>query len=215
MRAIAKGTEPLSLTAYRQTPGCDFDDYKDKDGLRYALVTEQRGICCYCMGRIHIGPTSMKIEHWHCQNRYAAEQLSYRNLLGACLGGKGQPPRLQHCDTRKADLDLLWNPAEPGHHIETRIRYEADGSIRSDDAMFNAQLNEVLNLNLPFLKNSRKGLLDAILSWWKKEKARLHGSIPRARLERERDRLSRSDKLQPYCQVIIWWLEQRLSRMPA
>ena len=43
----------------------------------------------------------------------------------------------------------------------------------SDDAEFDDQLNEVLNLNLPVLKNNRKGVLDAVLEWWKREKARI------------------------------------------
>ena len=59
-----------------------------------------------CMGRIHNGPATMKIEHWQCQRRHSAEQLNYRNLLGACLGGDGQPRHLQHCDTSKGDHDL-------------------------------------------------------------------------------------------------------------
>jgi len=61
MRAITKGPEPPSLTAHRQTPPCDYDNYTDKDGLRHSLVTEQRGLCCYCMGRIRNGPKTMKI----------------------------------------------------------------------------------------------------------------------------------------------------------
>jgi hypothetical protein len=69
---------------------------------------------------------------------------------------------------RKGDSDLLWNPADPAHHIETRVRYELDGSMHSDDAVFNDQLNQVLNLNLPLLKNNRKGILDAVLDWWKR-----------------------------------------------
>ena len=52
MRAITKGPEPVSLTAHRQTPHCDYDNYAAKDDLRNALVSEQRGLCCYCMGRI-------------------------------------------------------------------------------------------------------------------------------------------------------------------
>ena len=121
MRGIAKGAEPASLTAHRQTDHCDYDNYQDKPALRHALATEQRGLCCYCMGRIHNGPETMKIEHWHSQSQYGGEQLSYRNLLGACLGGHGQPSKLQHCDTRKGYLDLEWNPADPAHHIETRL----------------------------------------------------------------------------------------------
>lgn len=81
MRAVTKGPEPASLTRHRLTPHCDYDNYAEKDDLRYALVTEQRGLCCYCMGRIRNGPAAVKIEHWQCQARYPVEHLSYRNLL--------------------------------------------------------------------------------------------------------------------------------------
>ena len=84
MRAITKGREPVSLTAHRQTPHSDYDNYPEKDDLRHALVTEQRGLCCYCMGRIRPERARMKIEHWRCQKDHDGEQLNYRNLLGAC-----------------------------------------------------------------------------------------------------------------------------------
>lgn len=216
MRAIVKGPEPASLTAHSQTPHCNYDNYADSDALRHALVTEQRSLCCYCMGRIRNGPMTMKIEHWRCQSCYPDKQLEYRNLLGTCLGGDGQPPHLQHCDTRKGNKDLQWNPADPAHHIETRLRYEADGSIRSEEAEFDRQLEEALNLNLPILKNNRKGVLDAILDWWRRERARLRGPVPRARFVSERDRrINGPGELQPYCQVAVWWIEQRLAKMPA
>jgi hypothetical protein len=156
----------------------------------------------------------MKIEHWHSQKRHPSEQLSYRNLLGACLGGEGQPEKLQHCDTRKKERDLRWNPAVPGHRIEDRIQYELDGSIKSGDSEFDGQLNDVLNLNLAVLKNNRKGILDVVLDWWKWEKARLHGPVPREQFERERERhIAGAGHLDPYCGVVVWWLEQRLLRM--
>jgi len=216
MRAITKGAEPPSLTAHRQTPHCDYDNYGDKNGLRRALVTEQRGLCCYCMGRIHNGNDTMKVEHWQCQDRHQDKQLNYHNLLGACRGGEDQPSHLQHCDTRKRNHDLRWNPADPSHHIETRIRYELDGTICSDDDLFDTQLNDVLNLNLPVLKNNRKGILDAIIDWRKREKDRIRGPIPRDRLERERDRyLTGNGELAPYCQVAVWWLGQKITRMTA
>lgn len=214
MRSITKGPEPPSLTAHRLTPHCDYDNYADKDALRHALVTEQRGICCYCMGRIRNGRTTMKVEHWRCQSDHPDEQLDYRNLLGACLGGDGRPPRLQHCDTRKGNRDLQWNPADPAHRIETRIRYEADGSIRSDDAGFDAQFDEVLNLNLLFLKNNRKAVWVAVIEWWGLHVRGRNGE--RRRLERERHlRVAGNGDLDPYCQVAVWWLDQRLARMPA
>lgn len=214
MRGIKKGAEPPSLTAYQKTVGSNYTDYDDKDALRQALVIEQRELCCYCMARIWNGATAMKIEHWQAQSRYPAEQLKYRNLLGACLGGQGQPPELQHCDTRKGARDLQWNPAEPAHHIETRIRYEVDGSIRSDDASFNQQLKSVLNLNIDVLRNNRKAVLAGIVEWWSMEKARLRGPVPRARLIAERNRrVAGNGQLAPFCQVAVWLLDQRLARM--
>ena len=216
MRAIAKAPEPVSLTTHRQTPHCDYDNYAAKDDLRNALVSEQRGLCCYCMGRIRNEPTTMKIEHWWCRAHHPGGQLNYRNLLGSCQGGEGQPRSLQHCDTQKGDTDLAWNPADPAHRIETRIRYELDGSIRADDADFDGQLNDVLNLNLPVLKNNRKGIYDAVLQWWKSQKKWSHGRVPRERLERE---LARHDagvgELAPYGQVAVWLLDQKLAGMAA
>ena len=216
MRAIIKGAEPPSLTVHRKKPYSDYDNYQAKDDLRHALVAEQRGLCCYCMARIRPELVSMKIEHWKSQKHHRGEELNYRKLLGACLGGHGKPARLQHCDTRKGDRDLKWNPAEPVHHIETRIRYEPDGSIRSDEADFDRQLKEVLNLNLPLLKNNRKRILDAVLQWWRREKARIGGPVPRDGLVRKRaEHIGGGGELAPYCQVAVWWLELKLARMAA
>ena len=214
MRAIAKSAEPRSLTTYRQEQPCDYEDYRDKGALRHTLVTEQRGLCCYCMGRIQNEHGKMKIEHWKSQSLCPEEQLNYQNLLGACLGGEGRPQRFHHCDTKKGCLDLCFNPADPGHHVETRLRYEVDGSIRSDEPEFDAQLAEVLNLNLPILKNNRKGILDGILDWLRLEKESRRGPVLRARFERERDRrIAATGPLEPYCQVAVYWLEQRIRSM--
>lgn len=217
MRAITKAREPASLSTHRQTAHCDYSNYAFKDELREALVREQRGLCCYCMTRIAANGSSMKIEHWRCQSRNQALELVYRNLLGACMGGHGQPEHLQHCDTRKAESDIKWNPAEPDHRIEHRIRFELDGTIASDDPEFDVQLNAVLGLNLPLLKNRRSSVLRAILDWWKGEKARLRGPVPRERLERERARRvgDGNEALAPLEPVTVWWLDQRLARQTA
>lgn len=214
MRAIPKRREPTSLTSHRRTPHGEYDNYPDKDTLRDMLVNEQRGLCCYCMGRIR--RDSVKVEHWRSQSRFPDEQLDYGNLLGACQGGEGQPRSRQHCDTRKRDSDLCWNPANRSHAIEERIYYEADGSIRSDDADFDAQLDEVLNLNLQVLKNGRRRIREQVVHWWKTEQRRLRGPVPRARFEKERERrVVGVGDLEPYCQVAVWWLDRRLSAMSA
>ena len=125
MREIAKGPEPPSLAAHRNSFG-DYRNYRDKRELRRALVEEQRGLCCYCMGRIH-DDQNTKIEHWRSQNRYRDQQLVYRNLLAACLGRIGKRRSEKHCDTRKENQDLSWNPADPNHHVGKgvlRIRWQ-------------------------------------------------------------------------------------------
>ena len=192
----------------------DFDTYPEKDTLRQALVSEQRGLCCYCMGRIHPNTNSMKIEHWRSRAKCPSERLKYQNLLGACLGGQGQPASKQHCDTRKGDRDLKRNPSNLAHNVEALIRYETDGSIRANDVDFDLQIDRVLNLNLVALKNNRKNVLDAVLDWWRLEKKRVRGSVPRSRFIRQRNQRVAGDRpLQPYCQVAAWWLDQRLARM--
>jgi uncharacterized protein (TIGR02646 family) len=208
VRPIVKGPEPHSLIEHRKSEHSDFDNYQGKDDLRRALAGEQRGLCCYCMGRIREDPRTMKVEHWRSQDNYPHEQLNYRNLLGACIGGEGQPANHQHCDTRKRNLDLMWNPANPEHHVETRLKYEPDGTIRADEPVFDTQLNQVLNLNLAWLKNNRKSVLTALLQWWNGSKP-----ISSERIDREiRSRTGGNGELQPYCQVAVWWLTRKLAR---
>ncbi|MDE0691345.1 MAG: TIGR02646 family protein [Gammaproteobacteria bacterium] len=211
MRRIRKGREPASLTAHRQGGG-SYGDYRQKQELREALVAEQRGLCCYCMGRIRADEASMKVEHWRSQARYRTLELSYRNLLGACRGGQGETPCHQHCDTRKGERDLIWNPADPVREVEARVGYRLDGSIYSDDASFDDQMKEVLNLNISFLKVNRVVVLDSVVNWWKKEKARLRGRVPATRLRQKRTQLvDGPGSLTPYCQVGAWWLERKLA----
>ena len=213
MRQITKGPEPQSLTAHRKAPFSDYDNYKAKDELRRALVTEQRGICCYCMDRIR-DDGQTKIEHWQSRSCHRNQQLVYRNLLAACWGGMGVRGSQQHCDTRKGNRGLSWNPADPSHDIEAKIRYEVvDGSIRSDEEVFNAELDDVLNLNLPILKNHRKEALNSLSQWWQRERERRRKSDLRL-LQRERERWQgENGELRPFCQVVIWALDQRIAKL--
>ena len=207
MRSISKGREPASLTTHRSTLHGDYDNYADKDALRAALVAEQSGLCCYCMCRITKQLDTMKIEHWRSRFAYPEQELNYRNLLAACRGGEGQPLRLQHCDTRKSDRDLLWNPADPERRIEDRVGYASDGTIQSDDTVFDRELNDVLNLNLPRIRNHRRAILDAVLHWWRRQRR----PVPSELLERQIERRN-TPLLEPYVQVGIWWLKRKLAR---
>jgi uncharacterized protein (TIGR02646 family) len=201
---IIKAAEPNSLTQHRAKAHTHYDNYAQKDELRTALVGEQKGLCCYCTGRIRAEPAAMKIEHWQSQAKYPQYQLNYGNLLGACLGGQGQAPPNQHCDTRKANRELRWNPATAAHMIESRLRYLADGTVESPDAAFNTQLHDVLGLNLAYLKNSRKAVLDTVLIWWR--------STPNARQKMQAQidqRTNHAAEYQPFSPVAVWFLRQK------
>jgi uncharacterized protein (TIGR02646 family) len=207
MRSIQKRTEPRSLTEHRSSPFATYDNYKDKDGLRKALVNEQRGLCCYCLGRIRPDRSAMKIEHWHAQSQHPDEQLDYRNLLAACLGKTRE--LVEHCDTMRADEPLAKNPANPLHRVEDLIVFRGDGTIYSHDTAFNRELDEILNLNTPYLKNRRKEMLRAFLDRIGREGAR------EQQLRKELGDYSgesHSRNLEPYCMIVVAWLRKRLAR---
>lgn len=206
MRAIAKGNEPASLTQHRMKPHSDFDNYQGKDALRAALVAEQRGLCCYCLTRIIADGQVMKIEHWQCQANYPHLQLAYANLLGACLGGHGAKPESQTCDNRKANQDLKWNPATAAHVIESRVSYRNNGEIRSDDQQFDSELDAVLNLNIAYLRNSRKGALEAVQKWWQIKKPN------RNQVQAQINRIDNGiGELEPFTPVAVWFLKRKLA----
>jgi uncharacterized protein (TIGR02646 family) len=215
VRQIAKRREPASLTAHRKTPESNYDNYREKSELRASLVGEQGGLCCYCMERVYANSVSMKIEHWKSQDVYPQFQLVYQNLLAGCKGGEGQPDAKKHCDTSKGNKELKYNPADPAHHVETWIWYEDNGSIRAHDAEFDGQLNTVLHLNLERFKNSRAGVLSAVLAWWRIEKQRVRGPVPKIVLQQKLAHWSSgTPNLAPYCHVVVWLLKNKLAGMP-
>jgi uncharacterized protein (TIGR02646 family) len=209
MRNIQKKSEPKSLTQHRANTNSDYDNYPQKQDLRDILVGEQKGICCYCMQRIKAESTKMKIEHWQCQDRYPHQQLDYNNLLGACLGGEGQEPERQHCDTKKGNRDLLYNPANRFDDVESKLRFLRDGQIESDDPQFNQEINDVLNLNENRLVRNRKAALDAFQQGFMGKNPTKAG-IEKALREWNGEN---GEVLQPFCQVVVYYLRKKLKRM--
>lgn len=212
MRVIVKRNEPTALAQHRSTPHSNYNNLllSQKDAIRVALATEQRGLCCYCLSRIRARAAEMKIEHWHSQAHYPAEQLDYSNMLGACMGNETQPRIDQHCDTYKGDKNLSRNPAAPSHSVEDFIHYESTGRISSPDRAFDTELNLVLNLNVAFLINNRKAALVAF-----QQTLRKRGEIPQATWERwlrDWNGESNASDLRPFCNVIVYWIRKHLRR---
>jgi uncharacterized protein (TIGR02646 family) len=210
MRNITKSPEPHSLTAYRAANPTDYNGYPEKNALRASLVAEQGGVCCYCLARIRPKIGSMKIEHWRSHSGYPNLRLVYGNLLGACMGGEGQRGSDQHCDTYKAEKDLSRNPADPTHNVEAHMHFLSDGTITSDNATFNHELNAVLNLNHPFLKTSRKQVVLAL-----QKTLQRRGTLTRQQWQRLHDEWrgqTNTGELHPFCSVVVYWIAKKLAR---
>lgn len=206
MKYIKKGAEPRSLTHYRaKDSNPTYEGYREKDDLRKALLADQRDICCYCMGRIKI--RKMKIEHWKPQTEFENLQLDYKNLIGACLGGKGYPQHLQHCDTRKGDKLIAINPTNK--NCETLVKFSSSGDVYSDNKDINRDLNEILNLNIKPIRDNRIDRFDMELNRFKKKHP---GKWTKDILTREIRRFSEQRPYKPYCQIFVSYLKKRLAR---
>jgi uncharacterized protein (TIGR02646 family) len=224
MRQIIKSKEPNVLLQYRKTAGATYNGFQSvgrMKALRKSLVSEQGGICCYCMQRIRPTENAMKVEHWHSQSEHDAEQLDYRNMLAACMGNQGEPNDEQHCDTLKGNKSLLRNPANPDHRIEDFIKYLGDGSIESSNQEFSNQLGKglsskgmlhkgVLNLNRPLFVSNRLSVLDAFRKSLPRNKTLTKGEL-RA-MEKYWGRGATGIELQPYCGIVVYWVKKRLAR---
>ena len=219
MREIVKSREPRELEEYRRKSDAVYDGpqfTEVKEAIRDQLLNEQGYLCAYCMRRISSGYGQMKVEHWHCQDNYKFEQLDYKNMLGVCSGNEGSPLENQTCDTRKGNVELKYNPANCSHRIESQIYFLLDtGMIESSDGEFNAQLNNVLNLNHTRLKNNRKvvwGEVHQELSKRFSKKPGTRTSVEKAtEIEKLLGKWNSKDGqgfLREYCAVAIYYLER-------
>lgn len=212
MKHIEKKAELQTLTRHRLQPHAGYDNYVEKDELRAALLSEQGGICCYCMQRISMA--EIKVEHFASQKKYPHRRLEYDNLLAACLGGQGSPRHLQHCDTHKGDDDIKLNPTDGVRNCEHFVRYAPDGRIYSDHADINCDLHTTLNLNLQTLKSNRKAVLDGAIEVLRRR--RPDGQWVRAFLEAAKKKWQgrgRDGSYAPYCQIVVVYLDRKLRRL--
>ena len=146
-----------------------------------------------------------------------AEELDYRNLLGACLGGDGQPPaHLQHCDTCKGDRDLSVESGGSGPLTSRRAFVTSrTGAIQvqrrilsASPARGSAESQPPVSQEQPEGNSRRHPLIGG-----DSEKATASRSCSAgARFQKERDSAASTatGELDPYCQVAVWWLDQRL-----
>lgn len=216
MRTIRKSHEPAAWVKHRSTPGATYDDVDaPKDELRRALVKEQAGVCCYCLGRITPAAKGMKIEHWASQDRHPHRQLDYGNLLGACMGGEGSPRSQQHCDTAKGNEDLFINPADPRHRCSELFTYHSTGKIEAanGDARVEKDI-ATLALNQPRLMAGRRAVVEEVTG----EVVRLKRTLSASKLLVLAAKLEQPDasgNLRPFCQAGVFWLVRQAQKRPS
>lgn len=173
MIVVQRGKEPGSLLAFRkQYPDADYETDIPTNVLmdiRKQMWEEQGHLCAYCMKKID-DPRVVRVEHCrprHPQNETEHDKkatLDFKWMLGVCHGNslnKGVKPEDMTCDAHKGNAELTVNPFDK---VSVRkIKYKADGSIYSDDAEINKDVNVTLNLNClaVSLPQTRKNVLMA------------------------------------------------------
>jgi uncharacterized protein (TIGR02646 family) len=206
MIPIMKLDEPAGLVKFRHQPAATYEALPSqlKQEIREALVQEQRGLCCYCMGRIRPDSPCMTIEHWQPQSLQPARQVDYANLLASCRAK-------EHCNHFRENRVLVHNPADPAIAaiLEGHLDYLGDGSIESTNAALMSEAEQCLGLNNGRLKSNRQAVLQAFMQ-------AIRPSFPSRRgLERLlSDHLgtTHANALPAYVGVIRYWLRKRLAR---
>lgn len=213
MLRIIKNKEPKEWTAYRTTPGVDYQAIPE---LVDALLKEQGYLCAYCMRRVpcrdKITNEDHHVEHILSRDGHDDKKLEYSNMVICCPGHIGDE---DHCDRKKQSQDVSFSLFD-GNFIST-LSYKSDGEIVSTNEQYNKEINKVLNLNTPLLKENRKKAWEGV----KQALINEQGSKPwrKAVLEKclgkYKSMKCRDGKLQyiPYCGIVIYFLEKKIRQL--
>lgn len=214
--------QPISLVRHLKTPHHSYNNYKEKDELRAALLSEQGFICCYCMRRIQEAVANkMEIEHFKAYSIYNGTDgkpdltLDYSNLLSACKGNEGASKHLQHCDEHKGNTEILLNPTDK--NMMQKVRFDSSGNIfiaEKDDTegVLNRDLTETLNLNVQTLVSERKKIWTTLDQAMRKEFGMKPPTKSFITQKLKEVSVQNNGKFEPICQVYIYYWEKKLKR---
>ncbi|WP_419780520.1 hypothetical protein [Maridesulfovibrio sp.] len=226
MLNIKKSTETQEFKDFKreQSKVCDLSDYdgkynelitsEAKNAAQKSLCEDQGYLCCYCMQRInHVrcpddkvqDVKCMRLEHFKCQSNHKELKFEFSNMLAACHGFNHRRDSEKHCDVSKADAELKYDPSS--YDVERIVFYLPDGTIYSNDTEFSEQLDNVLNLNIEYLKRNRKSVRDGVkkyldITGWKE------GNYKKALAKYETQ--NSDGELKEYCGVAINYLKKKL-----
>lgn len=206
MYLVKKSAEPKSLITERESHKDRLaePDYKvwsylqaqTKADIKTKLLEEQRGVCCYCTSRINA--ETCRVEHWEPQSLEPGKRLSWSNLLAACPGMSGA----SHCDVLKGARRVVINPQNEGH-IRS-LRYSNSGKMTSSSKGLQAEIDDVLGLNIVELMRARKEALRTFLSKWAPKRETLAGK--KKKLAERVRRLIDKNPADPFLQIVLYYL---------
>lgn len=206
---IRKAGVPKVFSDIKREYG-NYDELREtsKNALKEYLIREQGWICAYCMTRISLSNST--IEHYTPRNGDfgdMSKSLDYDNLFAVCLNARNSGNGSRHCDVSKGDKLISVDPRKKSDI--SQIKYRRDGEIYSENADFNDDLNDTLNLNILTLKNNRKAALDTALNSLSKLKDNSWG---KDFVRKTIDRLENSDEKTEYIGIIVYYLSKRMNR---
>ena len=217
MLYIEKSQEPAELTQAKLDGLSRYEDLsgEPKKAVQQALLREQGAVCAYCMKRVSIG--NLQIEHYIAQNPEdsdydAALTIDYNNMLGVCTANKfgtGARERLT-CDQHRGNAKLTVDPRNEAS--VAKIKYKTDGTIYSDDADIQRDLDVILNLNCSaaHLKENRRSAMDALKRDMLKN---FPGKqVTKAYLEKRLAFFRDAPVKTEFAGVLIWYLNRQLMR---
>jgi len=192
------------------------------------LLKEQGFLCAYCMNRISnewnstIKKFKTEIEHFYSQELHPDKVLQYNNMLAVCNGfylenGKSET----HCDKTKDGKVIgtsVLRKLNPTHPLcEAQLKCSVSGDIKSinNDPDVEFDINDMLNLNAKQLKANRRLVIDVVARRLKELIKTVPANQPlrKTLLNKEIKYWlgEKEQKLKPFCQVAVWFLEKRMN----
>jgi uncharacterized protein (TIGR02646 family) len=207
MKKIEKNAEPREWTEYRLTPGVDYQAIPE---LRDSLLEEQGYICAYCMRRIPIkdknSTETSRIDHILSRTKHEDLKLSYQNMVICCPGAIDNDKF--HCDKCKGEEDITFNLFDEVF-ISTISYNSKDGAIKSSNAIYDKEMQGMLNLNHALLQKNRQQTLQGVTAVLNRKQVPWKKSEIRKLLEQWQNK-DITGQFKPYCGIVIWYLNKKI-----
>ncbi len=221
MIEIKKGTEPKALLEYRRQKYVSYSDMDTevRKKVMESLLSEQGHLCAYCMSRIDEKDGKHKATIEHCIPQAITtekDRLSYGNMVAVCWGNRdAHLNEDKSCDAKRGSLKGAQQNMKRINVFDSTtlssIKYSSDGTIYSDDADVDEDLNLRLNLNCEAreLKECRRQALNALC----RDIAKKYPgkTAPKSYYQKLMNHyMEQREMKEPYSGILIYWLKKHI-----